>query len=96
MSAESARPAEYVSWGEHVTAQPPRDTRWRRSHIHFSPAARPLPQAGSQEWSVASDAEADIGERNGPETNADQLMINTHPAEYLVSLINRAKTTRDK
>ncbi|GAB3411109.1 hypothetical protein GCM10027435_02380 [Haloparvum alkalitolerans] len=31
--------------------------RWRRGHIHFSPAARPLLQAGSPEWSVASDAE---------------------------------------
>jgi len=45
--------------------------------MHFSPAARPLPQAGSPEWSVASDAKADNGERDGPETNVDQPMIDS-------------------
>ena len=47
-------------------AQPLALTRWRRGHIHFSPAARPLLQAGSPEWSVASDAEGGSGERGEP------------------------------
>ena len=50
----------------------------------------------SPEWSVASDAEADNGERDGPETNVDQPMINKHPAESPVSIIYRAKPTRYK
>jgi len=32
-------------------------SRWRRGHMHFSPAVRPLLQADRPEWSVASDAE---------------------------------------
>ena len=48
------------------SAGPERVKRWRRGHIHFSPAARPLLQAGSPEWSVASDAEGGSGERGGP------------------------------
>ncbi len=36
---------------------------WRRGHIHFSPVARPLLQAGSPEWSVASEARRDRRER---------------------------------
>jgi hypothetical protein len=64
--ARSERPAE-KAWGvSSHAAQPPALSRWRRGHIHFSPAARPLPQAGSPEWSVASDAEGGSGERGGP------------------------------
>ena len=58
-------------------AQSPRVTRWRRGHMHFSPAARPLPQAGSPEWSVASEVRRDrrerleaSGERSDPRARA--------------------------
>lgn len=34
-------------------------SRWRRGHMHVSPAARPRLQAGSPDWSVASEARHD-------------------------------------
>ena len=56
-AARSTRPAE-KAWGvSSHAAQSPALSRWRRDQIHFSPAARPRLQAGSPEWSVASDAE---------------------------------------
>ena len=49
------------------SAGPERVKRWRRGHIHFSPAGTaPTGAEARPEWSVASDAEGGSGERGGP------------------------------
>ena len=48
-------------------AQPLALSRWRRGHIHFSPAGTaPTGAEARPEWSVASDAEGGSGERREP------------------------------
>jgi hypothetical protein len=54
-------------------------TRWRRGHMHFSPAARPLLQAGSPEWSVASEARLERSE--SLDANGDCAVERSETAE---------------
>jgi hypothetical protein len=75
-------------------AQPPALSRWRRGHIHFSPAVRPLLQADRPEWSVASDAEGGSGERRGPfETHRTADIVDEELGHYLADL-ERARPPR--
>jgi len=76
-------------------AQPLALTRWRRGHIHFSPAARPPLQAGSPEWSVASDAEG--GTRRAGRADTDtpgQPVTSLGEASTVLADSERARSPR--